>query len=257
MKMEPNKTEQEFKSKLEGRTIQPSAQAWDRLDAMLTVAEEKKPRKKRAWLYIAASFIAFITVGAFLLQQEKNTNGNTIITNDPVVTTTVETEVQQQPVAKEALTIGVESTVTNSPIVQQKAIATVTQPPSKKEKSSDYHTIQNEANNKEEFKPSSTGYEEIAVAVTPTTEKVITKKMKQGITIDPDALLASVEQPETKSITASKNNKSKIKVNSNTLLSSVEGELNESFRTRVLKSAVKNYNAVKTSVANRNYQQNH
>ena len=40
--MEPNKLENQIREKLHSREIQPSAQAWDRLDAMLTVAEEKK-----------------------------------------------------------------------------------------------------------------------------------------------------------------------------------------------------------------------
>jgi hypothetical protein len=40
--MELNKLENQIKEKLNSREIQPSAQAWDRLDAMLSVAEEKK-----------------------------------------------------------------------------------------------------------------------------------------------------------------------------------------------------------------------
>ena len=55
MKMEPNKLEREFREKLEKRAIQPSDMAWDRLDAMLSVAEKKK-KPNRAWMYMAASF---------------------------------------------------------------------------------------------------------------------------------------------------------------------------------------------------------
>jgi len=40
--MEPNKLETQIKEQLNAREIQPSEMAWDRLDAMLTVAEEKK-----------------------------------------------------------------------------------------------------------------------------------------------------------------------------------------------------------------------
>jgi hypothetical protein len=47
MKMEPNKIESQFKQKLEQRTIQPTEMAWDRLDAMLSVAEKKKKRPNR------------------------------------------------------------------------------------------------------------------------------------------------------------------------------------------------------------------
>ena len=43
--MEPNKFEKDFREKLNQREIEPSNNAWDRLDAMLSVAEEKKPKK--------------------------------------------------------------------------------------------------------------------------------------------------------------------------------------------------------------------
>ena len=40
--MEPNKLDSIIKEKLEARKIQPSAQAWDRLDAMLTATTEEQ-----------------------------------------------------------------------------------------------------------------------------------------------------------------------------------------------------------------------
>jgi hypothetical protein len=43
--MEPNKIDNQIRQKLNGREIQPSAQAWDRLEAMLVVSEVKKPKK--------------------------------------------------------------------------------------------------------------------------------------------------------------------------------------------------------------------
>ncbi len=52
--MELNNLEKDFRNKLNQREIQPSEKAWDRLDAMLSVAEKKKP--KRTWMYIAKFF---------------------------------------------------------------------------------------------------------------------------------------------------------------------------------------------------------
>ena len=40
--MEPNKFEKQIREQLNSREIQPSKKSWDRLDAMLSVAEEKK-----------------------------------------------------------------------------------------------------------------------------------------------------------------------------------------------------------------------
>ena len=47
--MEPNKIDNQIREKLNAREIQPSAQAWDRLDAMLAVSEEKKSKKGYGW----------------------------------------------------------------------------------------------------------------------------------------------------------------------------------------------------------------
>ncbi|AXG74238.1 hypothetical protein DVK85_08295 [Flavobacterium arcticum] len=259
--MEQNKIEQEFKNKLAKRTVQPSAQVWDRLDAMLTVAEEKKPkRKKRTWLYMAASFIVFFTIGVFLLQQEKETNDGVII-EDAVVTTTTEPNIENGALQSTEITepnVEVGNVVNNNIIKQQKSIATITQPASRIEKKSIYNTNQNNIAGKEEPETAATAYKapEAALASNVTTDKVVMKKAKKGITINPDELLASVEKSNNKSSITPKKNKSSITIDSNSLLSSVEGELNESFRSKVLQSAVKNYNAIKTSVANRNYQQN-
>ncbi len=70
--MKPDKIETDFKNKLNQREIKPSQQAWDRLDAMLTVAEEKKAKRKFPWLFIAASIILFLFVGiSFFIQNDK------------------------------------------------------------------------------------------------------------------------------------------------------------------------------------------
>ena len=42
--MEPNKLDFEIKQKLDARTIQPSALAWDRLSAKLDSAEKNKSK---------------------------------------------------------------------------------------------------------------------------------------------------------------------------------------------------------------------
>lgn len=67
--MEPNKLENDFRNKLNQREMQPSEKAWDRLDAMLSVTEKKKP--KRTWMYIAASFLGFLLVGTLFFKQSE------------------------------------------------------------------------------------------------------------------------------------------------------------------------------------------
>jgi hypothetical protein len=82
--MEPNRLEKEFKKKLEGRDIKPSEMAWDRLDAMLTVAEKKKQKPKRTWMYFAASFLGFILIATVFINQNDTskpieTNSDTVV----------------------------------------------------------------------------------------------------------------------------------------------------------------------------------
>lgn len=67
--MEPNKLENDFRNKLNQREIQPSEKAWDRLDAMLSVTEKKKPN--RTWMYVAASFLGFLLVGTLFFKQSE------------------------------------------------------------------------------------------------------------------------------------------------------------------------------------------
>lgn len=61
--MAPNKFEKDIKNQLNSREIKPSAEAWGRLDAMLTVSE--KPKKKFPWFLVASSFIGFVFLVTF------------------------------------------------------------------------------------------------------------------------------------------------------------------------------------------------
>ena len=66
--------------------------------------------------------------------------------------------------------------------------------------------------------------------------------------VNVDDLLASVEK------TPKLNAKSKVKVSANSLLSQVDGELDQSFRDKVLNKINKNYKEVKVALATRNQQ---
>lgn len=70
--MAPIKLEDHMKERLEERSLEPSAAAWERISGKLDVAQGKKKNKRVLWTSIAASFIGGIIVTALLL-----TNGNT------------------------------------------------------------------------------------------------------------------------------------------------------------------------------------
>src|SRR5690554_355581 len=66
-----NNIENHFRDKLNQRTIEPSDKAWDRLDAMLSVSEQKKP--KTGWLWVAASIaVLFSVVSLFFRNNSEN-----------------------------------------------------------------------------------------------------------------------------------------------------------------------------------------
>lgn len=222
--MEPNKLEKDFKEKLEQRTIQPSEMAWDRLDAMLSVAENKKPESKRTWMYMAAAFLVFLLVGVLFLNQEKENSG---IDNNSVVTT----DGQQSESAFETDSETLIVTESNQGVVATSSAHTKKVVGSKRDNIRNNITKTNEpaiqevlvANNKQVPATivQSNDAEKLLAAATPTESA----KKRTGVKVDPNALLSAAEQ-----------------------------ELDDSFKDKVLIGAVKNFNVVRSAVANRNYE---
>lgn len=245
--MEPNKLEKQFRDQLNAREIQPSAQAWDRLDAMLSVAEEKKSRKPFGFLFIAASILVVVTLGMFFFNQS-----DTVISmpNTTVVGTETKNDTVQNPAEINAASI-VESQK------QDEVVASVNnQPTTNNQQPVTNHqgvSIQNQSvqsnqilRNKEiEYQiTSDVALKDLPEIVAPK-ENVIRKDFK--IKSD-DSLLANLDQ----SVKESTNKKSSVKVDAKSLLSQVDGEVEYSFREKMLQKINKNYQEVKVALANRN-----
>ena len=232
--MEPNKLEKDFKKKLGERTIQPSEMAWDRLDAMLSVAEKKKP-KKRTWLYIAASFLGFLLVGTMFFNQSEATieKGNDVVVTEEKTEKTVENSIPEEQNTKSSNQIT---------IVNSEAIASRLPVQKKNQKAGSSTSLKKED---QALQPTQEKTEMIASA----GQNEMTKANKY---IESEQLLAEAETRIQSQSIKKYVAKSSVKVDSKGLLSSVEGELNETFRDKVVKSIGKNYENVKTSLANRN-----
>jgi hypothetical protein len=83
--MDNTSMDNKIKHFFEQRTIHPSAQTWDRLDAMLTVAEKPKMKKTPLFILIAASFTPVIMVCFWLIfnkDASKITSGETIVKSE-------------------------------------------------------------------------------------------------------------------------------------------------------------------------------
>ena len=241
--MEPNNFEKDFREKLNQRKIEPSDKAWDRLDAMLSVAENKKPEKKRKWLYIAASVVGFLLVGTFFFNQKKNeveTPKNTIV---------IKEDQKRNSVIKPTLNI-IDSVKTEIAISEKDATQTST-------KISITKKINHNQNPNKTIKNESNQIAESSVIIKNNQEKqsinnqtsVVESPKKESV----DQLLNSAEKTVIAENSAKP--KSKVKVNANDLLNQVDGELELSFREKVITKVNKNYQTVKVALANRNQQE--
>jgi hypothetical protein len=247
--MEPNNMENQIKEKLNAREIQPSTQAWDRLDAMLTVAEEKKTKRFPFWFIgVAASVLVLLTVGLFIFNQEKSIS----IPNDEIVVTPK----NQEPKINDEL-----------PITNENQIATTNNPSKIKNKKSaisnqgvsiiNQKSNQNSIINRDKEIEYLVAGDVAAVKDIPkvnSTEPIVVQPRKELVQkkstyVDVDALLASAENS---SKVQAKSKLDKIKVDANTLLSHADGEVEQTFREKVINSISKNYKEVKVALSNRN-----
>ena len=217
--MEPNNIENDFKQKLNQREIIPTAAAWDRLDAMLAVAEDKKSKPKWGWLYIAASVLGFLFVGTVFLSQ---TQEIVDVKRDSVVYKNNEIVKPLETLSKEKVTNSVVASISKPKNESKKEL---------KDSNKKIDLIKNQ-------KPNNTNETLLAVETLKPNNNVLVNESENLIT------------GNTKSVVEMQT----IKVNANDLLSQVDGELDLSFREKVIKSINKNYKSVKVALANRNQQ---
>lgn len=227
--MEPNKLDNQIREKLNAREIQPSAHAWDRLDAMLTVSEEKKPKKGYGWFFVAASMILFFGLGFFLF----NTNETTEINNSTPIVTTINEETDSVK-TNETNEISVENV---KPVL-----------------------VQNEVNNSKQTRNIKSVETDKVIKSESVLQEKITPNIQRPTSntykyVSPENLLAEVQTGE-KVITSDKKitPKPKMKVDANSLLTTVEKELDNTYRETTLDKLNRKFQDAKSALANRNYE---
>jgi hypothetical protein len=255
MKTEPNKLEAQINEQLNAREIQPSEMAWDRLDAMLSLSEEKKSKKLNLLSFknigIAASILVLVSLGLFYFNAKENVaqpNNNVVVkdkindnnkfnTNSKINENNLNLSTQNQKVAA----------IKNhqSKISSQKSAAPSFNPSANRPISNQRTSVNPIINSAPKINfPKQEAVAEKVLTVA-SSEKELSSKPS---TVNVDALLASVEK------TSKLNAKSKIKVNASSLLSQIDGELDQSFRDKVLRKINRNYKEVKVALATRNLQ---
>jgi hypothetical protein len=241
--MEPNKLENQIREKLHSREIQPSTQAWNRLDAMLSEAEEKKTRRPFGFLFIAASITVLLTVGMLFFTQ----NGPEIQPKNDVVTSEKNDTIQKM--VNGISTPRVENNqevVSNQPTTNNQQPTTTNQRVSISNQKSN---IQNPLINRNKEIEYLINSSDIALKDLPkisTGSQVISGSNKE--VMSDEELLAGLENFAKQSV----NKKSNVKVDAKNLLSQVDGELEQTFRQKVINRIGKNYQELKVALANRN-----
>lgn len=248
--MEPNKLEKQFKKQLDSREIKPSELAWNKLDAMLTAADpsiseqaKQEPKAKFPWLFIAASFVGFLLIGTVFFKGFETAK---ISTDTPVV-------------LEQKIDI---NTLNEPEIINETVLPGQTQ----KTASKAHEVVADNIITKKQTKQLNNKKEEALIvnqskendAIVNSSENKNYQSTSVNKYISAEKLLAEVTntkfEPKTTDISIEKTRKA-ISVNPNSLLSGAETELNQSFRESALDKFNKNFNAIKTVLVNRNYEE--
>lgn len=207
-----------IREKLNAREIQPSPQSWDRLDAMLSVKEEKKNKRGFGWLYIAASVLVFTSLGFWLYPENKEVipvENNIVVEENNKIDTN---------------RLVLDSLKTEEVLVESKIQS------NSQEKAIQSKVIEKKILNQENN----------VVAINSSKMNNIKK---------PDNTIAQNEvEEDAVIIQVLKKNQFKIKIDANSLLSAAENEMDKEYKETNLDKLSRNFKEVKSAFANRNYE---
>lgn len=240
--MEPNKLEKQFREQLNSREIKPSEIAWDKLDAMLNVAE-KKPKRNFKWIYAAATVLGFLLVSTVYFNRFETLKINK---NTPIV---LEEKSDLDNLEKPKRINEVSNNqIKEKPLKQQNIICIG---------NTNLSNLPKQVNSIEEEVLLINKSKENVVTVN-SSEKENDQSIRRNRYISAEKLLAEVSNTkyETKATEKTfEKTRNAISVNPNDLLLNAETELNQSFRESALDRFNKNFKVVKTVIANRNYEE--
>lgn len=234
--MEQDNFNKNIQEKFNFRTIEPSETAWNKLDAMLTLAEEKKQPKRFFWLSIAASFLLFSGFGYVFFQQNEKTK--LMPSTEEIVTskTNFESKTQKQNIEESSVSF-------ENELVNNATISTT----SETKKSTTILTAQKENPKLEIYETAVLKQQEVTTyAIKKESAKQEIKEVTYNYTT-PESLLAEVQGQKILNNTILF--KSSLKVNANELLQAVESELDKTFKEKTITKLKQ----AKSVFVNRNY----
>ena len=234
--MEQDNFNKNIQEKFNFRTIEPSETAWNKLDAMLTLAEEKKQPKIFFWLSIAATFLLFMGVGYVFFQQNEKTK--LMPSTEEIVTSKTNSETETHKQSTEESSVSYENELANN-ATKSTTLET--------KKSTTIHTAQKENTKLDVYETALLKQEVI------TANEIKKEGIKQEIKettfnyTTPESLLAEVQGQKKPSNIGSF--KSTLRVNPKELLQAVESELDQTFKEKTITKLKQ----AKSAFVNRNY----
>lgn len=251
--MDNQAMDNKIKKYFEHRTIDPSTQAWDRLDSMLTVAE--KPKKRFHIYYLMAFAASLVTILVMFIGPNNEQLENIEVINKVAVS-------QNEAVEKEVKVMDDELVQTKDIIIENEADKKVIK--SKEDKSQSSLIVQNDKKS-----------DDISIVentiITTTSENKTTQNLlsenivlseiispkvevkKSTFKIDPEALLTSITNVKTAPTkTDVATNTKRRRIDPNTLLDEAENVVAKGFLVRALSSLKETSDEILTSVSNRN-----
>lgn len=235
--MEQDNFNKNIQEKFNFRTIEPTETAWNKLDVILTLAEEKKQPSTYFWLSIAATFILFTGVGYFFFQQNEETK--LIPSTEEIVTSKTNSKTDTHKQNLEESSVSFENKLNNNATISTT---------SESKKSTTIHTDQNENSKLEVYETALLKQQEV-VTVNEIKKEGIKQEIKETTYnyTTPETLLAEVQGQKKPSNISSF--KSTLRVNPNDLLQAVESELDQTFKEKTITKLKQ----AKSAFVNRNY----
>ena len=257
--MEHDKFEEHLKSKLEERSIQPSENAWSKLEHKLDVQERKTNPKLVWWLGIAASIVGLLLVAFFYFNNVDSTEIIPVLVETPAE----ETNTKEENIPEFNTIVGSEkpnkeiiNTIKNqskTSVVKQN-IGTKTTINKSTSLISNEEVVETNLNKSESLNNNNAIIDNSIQlpnnsqnSIAQASETITNQKLDIDSEID---LLLNNAQKDVALIDSQNNDK--IVVDSNSLLEEVEMDLEESFRDKIFQTIKSGYKTVKTAVAERN-----
>ncbi len=268
--MAPNKIEDHIREKMQEREINPSADAWAKLEARLGKEEKKRGIGRNTWFAIAASFIGILILASVFLNSA-NDAGSIEIVEEQVEPEMFDTETVPTPEEivrdnqRSETEIAVESTNSeenqrtkefqeNKSIIARSEVKKKTALPEEiiPEMNIEQKHIAKVENEKLKNNEQPVNDEDYVKGKIDEVVAEVNNRIKTNSTVTPeeiDALLTRAQREiSDRRILNSETNK----VDATALLEDVEFELERSFRDKVFDALGESFEKIRTAVAERN-----